>query len=66
MRFTIRAADNDQASVHKAVLDSLIAFNDAKVGDSGYRPLALTVEDVHEQVTHTLEAFRLTRNMPET
>ena len=49
MRFAIRPVESNHESVHKAVLDSLIAFNDAKVGESGYRPLALAIEDERGQ-----------------
>jgi len=45
MNFTIRPAERDHESVHKAVLDSLIAFNDTKAGESAFRPLAFAIED---------------------
>jgi GNAT superfamily N-acetyltransferase len=45
MTFVIRLFENDHERVRTAVLESLIAFNDTKVGDSGYRPLALAIED---------------------
>jgi GNAT superfamily N-acetyltransferase len=45
MNVTIRPAESNHESVHKAILDSLIAFNDAKAGESGYRPLAFAIED---------------------
>jgi len=51
MSFTIRSIENDHESVHEAVLDSLIAFNDAKVGESGYRPIAFAIEDDSGQMT---------------
>jgi GNAT superfamily N-acetyltransferase len=47
MSFAIRPVERDHESVHRAVLDGLIAFNDAKAGASGYRPLALAIEDDH-------------------
>jgi GNAT superfamily N-acetyltransferase len=47
MSFTIRSRESDHESVHKAVLDSLVAFNDTKAGDSGYRPIAIAIEDAH-------------------
>jgi GNAT superfamily N-acetyltransferase len=50
MRFVIRDAERDHQSVHTAVLESLIAFNDARAGESSYRPLALAVEDEHGQM----------------
>lgn len=49
MSFTIRSIDNNHESVHKTVLESLIAFNDAKVGESGYRPIAFAIEDERGQ-----------------
>jgi len=51
MSFTIRSIENNHESVHKAVLDSLITFNDAKVGESGYRPTAFAIEDERGQMT---------------
>ena len=51
MSFTIRSIKNDHEAVHKAVLDSQIAFNDAKVGESGYRPTAFAIEDERAQMT---------------
>lgn len=56
MSFAIRTADGDHESVHKAVLDSLIAFNDAKAGESGFRPLALAIEDERGHVIGGLSA----------
>jgi GNAT superfamily N-acetyltransferase len=50
MSFVIRAIERDHESVHKVVLDSLIAFNDRKAGESGYRPLALAIEDERGQM----------------
>jgi GNAT superfamily N-acetyltransferase len=50
MRFAIRPVERDHESVHKVVLDSLIAFNDRKAGESGYRPLALAIEDERGQM----------------
>jgi len=50
MSFRIRSIDNDHESVQKAVLGSLIAFNDAKVGESGYRPIAFAIEDDRGQM----------------
>jgi len=37
MSFAIRAVEDDGESTRKAVLESLIAYNDTKAGDSGYR-----------------------------
>jgi len=51
MSFTIRSIENNHESVHKAALDSLIAFNDAKVGESGYRLLAFAIENERGQMT---------------
>jgi GNAT superfamily N-acetyltransferase len=45
MSFTIRRVESEQESARTAILESLIAFNDTKVGDSGYRPIALAIED---------------------
>jgi GNAT superfamily N-acetyltransferase len=45
MTVVIRPAERDHESVHKAVLDSLIAFNDTNAGPSGYRPVAFAIED---------------------
>jgi len=50
MRFAIRPVEGDHESVHKAVLDSLIAFNDAKAGESGYRPMAFAIQDERGQM----------------
>jgi GNAT superfamily N-acetyltransferase len=50
MSFVIRPIERDHESVHKVVLDSLIAFNDRKAGESGYRPLALAIEDERSQM----------------
>jgi GNAT superfamily N-acetyltransferase len=50
MRFAIRPVESNHESVHKAVLDSLIAFNDAKAGESGYRPVAFAIEDERGQM----------------
>jgi hypothetical protein len=50
MSFTIRSIENDHESVHKAVLDSLIGFNDAKVGESSYRPLAFAIGNERGQM----------------
>jgi GNAT superfamily N-acetyltransferase len=51
MGFTIRSLESDHESVHKAVLDSLIAFNDTNVGESRYRPMAFAIEDERGQMT---------------
>jgi GNAT superfamily N-acetyltransferase len=51
MNFTIRPVERDHQSVHKAILDSLIAFNDTKAGESGYRPIAFAIEDERGQMT---------------
>jgi GNAT superfamily N-acetyltransferase len=45
MTVVIRPAERDHESVHRAVLDSLIAFNDTNAGPSGYRPVAFAIED---------------------
>jgi GNAT superfamily N-acetyltransferase len=45
MSFAIRRIESDHESVHKAVLESLVAFNDAKAGPSGYHPVAFAIED---------------------
>jgi GNAT superfamily N-acetyltransferase len=50
MSFAIRPVERDHESVRKVVLDSLIAFNDRKAGESGYRPLALAIEDERGQM----------------
>src|SRR5215475_9475058 len=50
MNVTIRPAESSHESVHKAVLDWLIAFNDANAGDSGYRPMAFAIEDERGQI----------------
>jgi len=47
MSFAIRAVEDDGESTRKAVLEPLIAFNDTKTGDSGYRPIAIAIEDDH-------------------
>jgi GNAT superfamily N-acetyltransferase len=54
--FAIRPVERDHESVHKAVLDSLIAFNDAKAGASGYRPIAFAIEDERGQTIGGLSA----------
>src|SRR5262249_3757241 len=51
MSVAIRHVESDHESVHTFVLDSLIAFNDAKAGDSGYRPIAFAVEDERGRMT---------------
>jgi GNAT superfamily N-acetyltransferase len=50
MSFAIRAVASDHDSVHKAVLDSLIAFNDANASLSGYQPMAFAIDDEHGRV----------------
>jgi GNAT superfamily N-acetyltransferase len=45
MRFVVRPIESNHESVHKAVLESLIAFNDAQAGQSGYQPVAFAIED---------------------
>jgi len=50
MSFAIRRIESDHESLHKAVLESLIAFNDAKAGPSGYHPVALAIEDERGQM----------------
>jgi len=45
MNFAIRAAERDHESVQKTILDSLVAFNDANGGASGYRPVAFAIEN---------------------
>ena len=50
MNFTIRLTESHPESVHKTVLESLIAFNDANAGESGYRPIAFAIEDERGQM----------------
>jgi len=50
MNFTIRPTESHHESVHKTVLESLIAFNDANVGESSYRPIAFAIEDERGQI----------------
>jgi GNAT superfamily N-acetyltransferase len=50
MSFSIRTVETDHEPVRKAVLDSLIEFNDTKAGSGGYSSLALAVEDERRQV----------------
>ena len=50
MNFTIRLTESHPESVHKTVLEALIAFNDANVGESGYRPIAFAIEDERGQM----------------
>jgi GNAT superfamily N-acetyltransferase len=45
MSFAIRPVEGDHDAVHRAVLDSLIAFNDANAAPSGYHPIAFAIED---------------------
>ena len=50
MNFTIRPTESHYESVHKTVLEALIAFNDANVGESSYRPIAFAIEDERGQM----------------
>jgi GNAT superfamily N-acetyltransferase len=50
MNFTIRPTESHHESVHKTVLEALIVFNDANVGESGYRPIAFAIEDERGQM----------------
>src|SRR5262245_25587425 len=50
MSFSIRTVETDHERVRKAVLDSLVEFNDTKAGSGDYRSLALAVEDERGQV----------------
>jgi len=57
MSFAIRRVESDHESVHKGLLESLIAFNDATIGASGYHPIALTVDDEHGQMLGGLSGY---------
>ena len=56
MNFTIRPTESHHESVHKTVLEALIVFNDANVGESGYRPIAFAIEDERGQMMGGLSA----------
>ena len=56
MSITIRSVERDHESVHKAVVEALIAFNDAKAGPSGFGPIAFAIEDEHGQTIGGLSA----------
>ena len=45
MSFSIRMTDVADESIRKAVVDGLIAYNQAKSGRHDYRPLVIAVED---------------------
>jgi GNAT superfamily N-acetyltransferase len=56
MNYVVRAVERDHESVHKAVVESLIAFNEAKGGPSGFGPITFAIEDEHGQTIGGLSA----------
>jgi len=45
MNFSVRMTDQAEEAVRKAIVDPLIAYNQAKTGRHDYRPLVLALEN---------------------
>ena len=45
LEFSVRLTDEADESIRKAVLDPLVAYNEAKTGRSDHRPLVVAIED---------------------
>ena len=50
MEFAVRLTDVADESIRKALLDPLVAYNQAKTGRNDHRPLVLAVEDPDRKV----------------
>jgi hypothetical protein len=56
MNYVVRAVERDRESVHKAVVESLIAFNEARGGPSNFGPITFAIDDEHGQTIGGLSA----------
>ena len=50
VEFAVRLTDVADESIRKAVLDPLVAYNQAKTGRYDHRPLVIAIEDPHRKV----------------
>jgi GNAT superfamily N-acetyltransferase len=50
MTFTIRATDQPDEAIRKAIVDPLIAYNESQTGRNDVRPLILAIEDANGRV----------------
>ena len=50
LEFSVRLTDEADESIRKAVLDPLVAYNQAKTGRSDFRPLVIAIEDPDRKV----------------